>query len=173
VVDAVFVILADAEHHGRGGAHADLVRGAVHVDPVAGQAFQAGDFVADFVVENFRAAAGNGIEAGIAQAENRVANAEAAVFGDRDDLRRRIAMQMNLRKALLDAAQHFLVPVNLQIGMQAALHQHARAAEFDGLANLLVDGVEIEDVAFFRRRALSAGDRRRRRCSIRCRSSCN
>jgi len=25
VVDAVFVVLADAEHHGRGGAHADLV----------------------------------------------------------------------------------------------------------------------------------------------------
>ena len=34
--------------------------------------------------------------------------------------------------------------------MQAALHQHAGAAEFDGLANLFVDGVEIENVAFLR-----------------------
>ena len=34
--------------------------------------------------------------------------------------------------------------------MQAALHQHAGAAEFDGLANFFVDGVEIEDVTFFR-----------------------
>src|SRR5258708_21509618 len=38
--------------------------------------------------------------------------------------------------------------------MQAALHEYAGAAEFDGLANLLIDGVEIEDVAFLRRRSL-------------------
>ena len=56
---------------------------------------------------------------------------------------------MNLRETLLDAAQHFLVPIDLQIGMQAALHQHAGAAEFDGLANLVVDGVELEDVTLF------------------------
>ena len=63
-------------------------------------------------------------------------------------------MQMNLRKALLDAAQHLFVPVDLQIGMQSALHQHAGAAEFDRLANLFVDGIEVEDVAFFRCRSL-------------------
>ena len=34
--------------------------------------------------------------------------------------------------------------------MQAALHEHAGAAEFDGLADFFVDGVEVEDVAFFR-----------------------
>ena len=153
MVDAVFVILAYAEHHGRGGAHADLVGGAVNVDPVVGEAFEAGDFVADFVVENFGAAAGDGIESGIAQAENRVANAEAAVLGDGDDLGSGVAVQMHLRKALFDSAQHFLVPVDLEVGMQAALHQHAGAAEFDGLANLFVDGVELEDVALFRGRA--------------------
>src|ERR1039458_9605051 len=61
---------------------------------------------------------------------------------------------MNLRKAIFDSAQHFFVPVNLEVGMQAALHQHARTAEFDGLANLFVDGIEVEDVAFLRGRAL-------------------
>ncbi len=35
--------------------------------------------------------------------------------------------------------------------MQSALHQHSRAAEFDGLADLLVDGIEVENVAFLRR----------------------
>src|ERR1022692_4434707 len=55
---------------------------------------------------------------------------------------------MHLRKTIFDAAQHFLVPVNLQVGMQAALHQYAGAAEFDGLANLFVDGVEIDDVSY-------------------------
>ncbi len=56
---------------------------------------------------------------------------------------------MNLRKALLDAAQHFLVPVDLKIGMQATLHQHAGAAQFNGFPNLVVDGVELENVSLF------------------------
>src|SRR5271156_4816927 len=123
MIDAVFVIFAYAEHRGRGGAHADLVGGAVNVDPVVGQALQAGDFVAHFVVENFGAAAGDGIESGIAQAENGVANAEAAVLGDGDDLRGGVAVQVNLRKTLFDSTQHFFVPVDFEIGMQAALHQ--------------------------------------------------
>src|SRR6266705_937929 len=58
-------------------------------------------------------------------------------------------MQMNLGKSLLDAAQHLLVPVNFQIGMQAALHQHACPAKFYRLANLVVDGFKIEDVPLF------------------------
>src|SRR5437773_11067034 len=56
---------------------------------------------------------------------------------------------MNLGKSLLDATLHLLVLVKYQIGMQAALHQHARAAEFDRLANLVVDRFEIEDVPLF------------------------
>ena len=38
--------------------------------------------------------------------------------------------------------------------MQAALHQHAGAAQLDGLANLVVDGFELEDVALFGRGSL-------------------
>ena len=59
---------------------------------------------------------------------------------------------MNLRKAFFDPAHHLLVPVNLEVRMQAALHQHSRTAELDGLADLLVDRVELEDVAFLRGR---------------------
>src|ERR1022692_3128632 len=134
MVYAVFVVLAYAEHHSRGGAHADLVGGAVHVDPVVGQALEAGDFVADFVVENLSATAGDGIEAGVAQAENRVSDAEPAVLGDGDDLGSGVAMQMDSRKTFFDAAQHLLVPVDFEVGMQAALHQDSGAAEFNGLA---------------------------------------
>ncbi len=123
-----------------------------HVEPVVGQALQAGDAVADFVVENLGATAGDRIESGIAQLSDSVANGEAAVLGDGDDLRRRIAMQMDFRKALLDSPQHALVPVNLQIGMQAALHQHSGATELDRFANFFVDGIELEDVSLFRLR---------------------
>jgi hypothetical protein len=53
---------------------------------------------------------------------------------------------------LLNAAQHLLVPINLEIGMQASLHQHSCAAEVHGLANLVVDRIELEDVSLFRLR---------------------
>src|SRR5438045_8106111 len=56
-------------------------------------------------------------------------------------------MQVNHRKALLDLREKPLEPVNLQIRMQPALHQDSGAAELDRLADLLKDGVEIEDVA--------------------------
>jgi len=58
-------------------------------------------------------------------------------------------MQVNLGKSLLDATQHALVPLDLQIGMQATLHQNSGAAEFDGFANLVVDRFQIEDVPLF------------------------
>src|SRR5207237_1050642 len=94
----------------------------------------------------------DGVEAGIAQARNGVANRKAAVLGDGNDLRGGITVQMNF-EALFDSAEHFLVPVNFEVRMQAALHQHASAAELDGLANLFVNGFEIEDVSLFGERA--------------------
>ncbi len=104
--------------------------------PVVGQTLEARDFVADFVVENFGAAAGDGIESGIAEAGNRVADVQVAVFGNRENFGGRVAVQVNLREALFDAAQHFFVPFDFEVGMQASLHEHASAAEFDGLVNL-------------------------------------
>ena len=34
MIDALVEILANAEHHGRGGAHAELMCRAVHADPI-------------------------------------------------------------------------------------------------------------------------------------------
>src|SRR5271165_261487 len=99
-----------AKHHGGRGPHAELVGRAMHIEPVVGQAFQAGDLVAHFVVEDLGAAAGNGIQTGIAQAAYGVLDAQAADLSDADNLRRREAVQMHLREALLDTAQQGLVP---------------------------------------------------------------
>jgi len=115
--------------------------------PIGGQAFQARDFVADFVIQNFRTAAGDGIESGIAQARNGIAQGELAVFRNGENFRSRVAMQVNFREPLFDSGQHAFVPVNLEIGMQSPLHQHTRAAEFNRLTDFFVDGVEVEDVA--------------------------
>src|SRR3981081_4168531 len=117
----MLVGLADAEQVGGGGAHPHLLCGAVKGEPVLAQALQTSNFVSHLVVENLGAAAGDGVESGIAQAENRVAEAETAVLGDGQDLGCGGAVEVNLGKALPDARQHFLVPVNLEVGMQAAL----------------------------------------------------
>ena len=151
VIHPVFDVLAYAEHHGRGRAHAQLVGGAMHVKPVLGQALEPGYLVADFVVENFGAASGDGIQSGIAQTHNSVADAQLAVFRYGNNLRRRVAVQMNFRKALLDAAEHLFMPVDLQIGVQAALHEDSGAAQFNGFPDLVVDGFKLEDVSLFGR----------------------
>src|SRR5262249_31162218 len=57
------------------------------------------------------------------------------------------AVQMNFWKTLLDAAHHLFIPLDLQIRMQPALHQHAGAADLHGLANLLVDRVKVQHIA--------------------------
>ena len=82
VVDALVECFADAEHHGGSGAHAELMRGAMDGYPVGGAAFEAGDAFADVVVEDFGAAAGDGVESGIAEAGDGGAQVEFGIFGD-------------------------------------------------------------------------------------------
>ena len=48
----------------------------MHADPVVGAALEAGDALAHIVVEDLGAAAGNGIEARIAEADDGVAQAQ-------------------------------------------------------------------------------------------------
>jgi hypothetical protein len=105
VVDALFNRLAHAEHHRGRGAHPQLVSGAVDAEPVPGVALQARHAPAHVVVENLRAAAGNRIQARVPQPENGLAQRQAGILGDGQDLRGRQAMQPDLRKALFDAAE--------------------------------------------------------------------
>ena len=86
VVDAVVVFLAYAKHHGSCRPHPDLVGRAMHIQPVVGQTLQTRDLVAHLVIENFRAAAGNRIQSGIAQPQDRIADRHSAVFRNRDNL---------------------------------------------------------------------------------------
>src|SRR6185437_2550007 len=88
VVHAMVEVFTNSEHHRGSSAHAQLVRGAMNIEPVFGQALQARDAIADLIVENLRASAGNRIQPGIAKSCNGVANAEATVFGNCNNLRR-------------------------------------------------------------------------------------
>ena len=140
VVHALLDGLAAAEHHGRRGAHAQRVRGAVDVHPLLRRALQAADALPHVVVEDFGAAAGNGIETRVAQPGDGVAQDQPAHFGDVDDFRRGEAVAARCRETfVLIAAQQVLVPLDLQVRVQAALHQHAGAAQVERLLNLVED----------------------------------
>ncbi len=56
-------------------------------------------------------------------------------------------MQVN-GEALLDGAQQVFVPFDLQVRMQAALHQHARPAQVQGLLDFGENGFVTVNVAF-------------------------
>ena len=48
----------------------------------------------------------------------------------------------------LDRPQQIFIPLDLQIGMQPALQQHARSAQIERLLNLVEDHFVRQDVAF-------------------------
>ena len=170
VIDALLERLAAAEHHGGGGAHAERVRHAVHFSPFLGRALQAADAAADLVVQNLRAAAGDRIEARVAQPRDGVARATGRSPRRCSGSPARRSSAGGSAEALLDRAQQVLVPLDLQVRVQAALHQDARAAQLEGLLDLLEDRL-LGDARSPRR--APAGGRRRRRCSTRCRSWCS
>src|SRR6516162_7490243 len=74
---------------------------------------------------------------------------------------------MYLRKALLQSAEQSLVPIDLEVGMQPALQQNTGSAKLDGLADFVVDDVEIENVAFRRQLALQGTVKRAKRAIFR------
>src|SRR5262249_8031772 len=61
VIHAVTQFFSTAEHHGGRGAQSERVGDAMDFFPFLAGAFEAGDACAPFVVEDFRAAAGNGL----------------------------------------------------------------------------------------------------------------
>ena len=125
VVDAVLEGLADAEHHGGGGAHAELVGGAVDIDPVLGLALEAGDAMADLVVEDLGTAAEDGLEAGVAEAHDGVAEAELQVLGDGEDLAGGEAVEPDVGKRSRMPRKSLSNQSILRVGVKAALHEDA------------------------------------------------
>ncbi len=104
---------------------------------------------ADAVDEDLGAAAGNGVEAGVAQPRQRLRDRELRAPRDVLDLRRRERVQVDL-VARLDRAEEILVVVDPEVGMVAALHEEPGAADREGLLDLLVDHRLRQEVALAR-----------------------
>ena len=99
----------------------------------------------NFVVQNLRAAAGQRIEPGIPQTRQRIIQRQSADFRNIHDLRRRKTMAPDLEPGL-DRPQQILIPFDLQLRMQPALHQNAGAAQVDGFLDLFEDSLVRMDV---------------------------
>src|SRR5206468_1266466 len=104
--------------------------------------------VAHAIDENFRAAAGNAVEAGGNQTLNDVRNGKLRQARQVDHFRRRQRVQFEIRIAGLDGAKQILVPRERQIRIVSALQQQLDAADCDRLVDLSKQLVEAEDVAF-------------------------
>ena len=148
VLDARHQRLAHAVHHRRRGAQAVAVGLAVDVDPLLGRALGVGEHVLAHVVgEQLGAAAGDRHQAGGLEAADDVVEAHPLLLGDELDLRRREGVDVELGVLGADVAQQLLVPLDRQVGVDAALHEDAGAVEGEGLLDLLADLLEGEEVA--------------------------
>ena len=146
VIHALFGRFDVAVEHGGVGAQAEFVRGARDFQPALAADFVIADNFAHARMENFGAAAGKRIHAGIFHGEQRVANGklgDARVVADFDHGE---GFQVHLREALFQAADQGEVILERQIGMQAADDVKFRGAFGDAVTGALVNFFESEGV---------------------------
>jgi hypothetical protein len=114
VIDAVAVLLAAAKHHRGGGAQAERVGRAVNLLPFVARALEAGDAVANLVVEDFGLLALPNLQARL-RAELRNWKVKRLNFGgiglNRQSSRLFLSTGSSLlRYTLKEAWDHFLRP---------------------------------------------------------------
>src|SRR5260370_14347562 len=120
VIDAVLFILDVTVEHGAVRMKTELMGDAGGVEPLlAGQLVVAND-AATPVVEDFGAAAGEGVHASVLQPLQRFADRNFGALGQIADFDHRESLEVHLREALLQAAQHLAVPVECELGVESA-----------------------------------------------------
>src|SRR5205085_4901135 len=106
-----------------------------HCEPFGGRAFGR-DALANFVIKNLCAAAGQAVKSSLFQTRE-----DGFVIEFRDEMNvvnlwRREAVQLKVRIFQVKSTQQILVPFNSEIRVKAALHQNARAAKCNRFVNL-------------------------------------
>ena len=120
VIGAVFVVLDVAVEHGAIRPQAQLVRLARGFQPFVAVDLVVADNAADALTEDLGAPAGHGIHTGIAQPLQSLADGDFRAPCQVGDLDHRERLEMHLRKALLEPAQHLAKPIQSQLRMQSA-----------------------------------------------------
>ena len=146
VLDPLLERLDVAVHHRRRRRHAEPMGLTHDVEPLLGLRLLRRDDRPDAVDEDLGAAAGNGVEAGVAEPRQRLGHRQLRAPCDVLDLGGREGVQVDLVTGL-DRAEEILVVVDPEVGVMTALHQEPRAADREGLLDLLVDDGLREEVA--------------------------
>ena len=146
VLDALLERLDVAVHHRGRRRHAQAVRVAHDPEPLRRARLLGREDLAHAVDEDLGATSGQRVQAGVAQAREHLGRRQATRARDVLDLGRRERVQVD-RVALLDAAEEVLVPVDREIGVVPALHQHRGPVELERLLDLLEDHGLRQDVA--------------------------
>ena len=145
-----------AVEHGAGAAAAQAMPGAVDVEVFFGRLLAPGDGGADFLAEDLRAAAGEGIEPGLFQGAQGFGDGLLRQPGQVQHLNRGEALQLQPGIQRAQRLKHVGVVAERQGGMQPAHNVQfgdAQAQRLAGLLDDLLDG-ELEAVGV----ALLAGE---------------
>jgi len=153
VMDAVEGAFDVAEHHGGAGEHAQRVCGVHDGEPAFGVAFAEADFFSDGIGEDLAAAAGEGVEAGVFEAEEDPADffEEGTAGGieevdELDHLGWREGVNVDAGELGFDGLEEVGVPGEWEGGVHAALHEDLGAADGGELGDFLMDGFGGEGV---------------------------
>src|SRR6516225_11264508 len=111
VIQAVLQRLADPKHHGSCGAQAELVGYAMYRQPLFSVALETRDAVANLIVKDLRARAGDRIQTGVHEPGDGVTDGQPADLGNIQYLRSRKAMEVELGIASLKIGKQALVVV--------------------------------------------------------------
>ena len=84
------------------------------------------------------------------------------------NFRRAEAVDIHLRETTFDVAEHFLVPIELEIWVQPALQQNLFAANVDGLLNFFEQHFSLQHITLRRLgRAIESAEVAHRRADVR------
>src|SRR5262249_50805181 len=112
-----------AEHHRGRRPPAEAVPDAVDLQPVFGHHLAPCDRLTDAVDQYLRAPTGQAAKPGRLEPLEHLAERLLRDLGQEVDLRRAEAVDIDPGKMSLDVPEELLVPLELQIRMQPALHQ--------------------------------------------------
>src|SRR5688572_22307820 len=146
MIDAMTNGLTNSGHHRAGGTQAEFVSFAVNHKPFFAAALQGTDVVSHFVIQNFAAAARHGVQTCRFQPLEGLSDCQFGNPRDIQNLGWREAMAVN-RVTRLNSRQEILVIIDLQIRMNAALHQDTGATESDRFFDLFVDHMIRKNVS--------------------------
>src|SRR5262245_60744065 len=135
----------NTDHHRTRGSQTQSMRFPMHHQPFVSFTLQRADRISDFVIQDLAASTWHRVQPCSFQPYENVANSQLRYPRDIQNLRRRETMTVD-SEPLFNSREETLIIVDLQIGVNAALHEYSSPSERKRLLDLFVDNVIGKDV---------------------------